>query len=360
MPYNPDFNREEQAGTSIYQTTSRNGCRCSTATGYLKPVLFRPNLVVKTDAEVLRLLVSNGRVTGVELSDGKYTASSEVLLCAGGLGSARVLMLSGIGAADQLSSVGVNPVHDLPGIGEALQDHFVIDIICQLKDRTPTLNKYDKPHWRAWAAAQWAFLGSGPATSNLAEGGAFWKSSRATDAPDLQFHFLPGVGAEAGVESLTFGAGVTLKAYFTRPKSRGTLRLRSANPNDKPLVDPNYLADAEDVAVSIEATEVGREIMQQSAFCNFMKAETAPGLSVKSKADIEAYIRQNGKTGYHPVGTCRMGTDDMAVVDPLLRLRGLDGIRVCDSSIMPSIVGSNTNAPTIMIAERAAALICGN
>ncbi|WP_120633587.1 GMC family oxidoreductase [Ruegeria sp. EL01] len=359
MPYNPDFNRAEQAGASIYQTTSRSGQRCSTARGYLKPVLSRPNLTLRTSAEVRRLIVKSGRVTGIELADVTYRAEAEVLLCAGGLGSARLLMLSGIGPADHLRDVGVNVVHDLPGVGSALQDHFVIDIICQLKD-TETLNRYDKPHWMAWAGLQWALFGTGPATSNVAEGGAFWRSSQTTDVPDLQFHFLPGVGAEAGVTGLSSGVGATLNAYFVRPLSRGSLRLRSADPQDKPLLDPNYLAEPGDVAGSIDAVEVSREIMRQPAFTDVMKAEVEPGAKATSRADLEDYVRQNGRTGYHPVGTCRMGSDDMAVVSPDLRLRGLDGLRVCDSSVMPSIVGSNTNAPTVMIAERAADLVRGN
>ena len=359
MPYNPDFNRADQAGTSVYQTTSRNGRRCSTAQGYLKPVLSRPNLTLKTKAQVQRLIVENGRVAGIQLEDGDYRASQEILLCSGGLGSAKLLMLSGIGPADHLQSVGVDVVHDLPGVGEALQDHFVIDIICKLKNTT-TLNRYDNPFWMAWAGLQWAVFGHGPATSNVAEGGAFWRSSKATEEPDLQFHFLPGVGAEDGVESLPSGVGATLNAYFVRPQSRGTMRLRSSNPADKPLLDPNYLAEPEDVAGSIEAVETSRDIMRQAAFTDVMEAEIAPGAAATSRADLETYVRQNGRTGYHPVGTCRMGSDDMAVVDPQLRLRGLDGIRVCDSSVMPSIVGSNTNAPTVMIAERAADLVRGN
>jgi choline dehydrogenase-like flavoprotein len=308
---------------------------------------------------VRRLIVKSGRVTGIELADVTYRAEAEVLLCAGGLGSARLLMLSGIGPADHLRDVGVNVVHDLPGVGSALQDHFVIDIICQLKD-TETLNRYDKPHWMAWAGLQWALFGTGPATSNVAEGGAFWRSSQTTDVPDLQFHFLPGVGAEAGVTGLSSGVGATLNAYFVRPLSRGSLRLRSADPQDKPLLDPNYLAEPGDVAGSIDAVEVSREIMRQPAFTDVMKAEVEPGAKATSRADLEDYVRQNGRTGYHPVGTCRMGSDDMAVVSPDLRLRGLDGLRVCDSSVMPSIVGSNTNAPTVMIAERAADLVRGN
>lgn len=359
MPYNPDFNRADQAGASIYQTTSRNGRRCSTAQGYLKPVLGRPNLTLITDAEVQRLTVSNGRVNGIALTGATYTASSEILLCSGGLGSAKLLMLSGIGPADHLQSVGVDVVHDLPGVGEALQDHFVIDIICRLKG-TSTLNRYDKPHWMVWAGLQWALFGSGPATSNVAEGGAFWRSSQTDEVPDLQFHFLPGVGAEAGVESLDTGIGATLNAYFVRPKSRGSLRLRSSDPKDKPLLDPNYLSEPDDVSGSIEAIEVSRDIMRQKAFADVMDMETAPGPRVTSKVDLENYVRQHGRTGYHPVGTCRMGSDELAVVDPQLRLRGLDGLRVCDSSVMPSIVGSNTNAPTVMIAERAADLVRGN
>ncbi len=360
MSYNPDFNRMDQAGTSIYQTTSRNGRRCSTARGYLKPVLHRKNLTVITSSLVRRILVENGRATGVVTDDMTYIAEREVILCTGGLGSAKTLMLSGIGPADHLRSVGVEVVHDLPGVGTGIQDHFVVDIVCRLKDGVRTMNRYDKPWWMVVAGLEWLLFSSGPASSNVAEGCAFWYSSNSAPAPDLQFHFLPGVGAEAGVEGLSSGVGATLNSYFTRPQSRGTLRLASTDPRDKPLLDPNYLAERIDVDGAIESVRVSREIMRQHAFADILEVETAPGPNCLTAKDLEAYVRQNGRTGYHPVGSCRMGSDDHAVVDPDLRVRGIEGLRVCDSSVMPSIVGSNTNAPTVMIAEKAADLVRGN
>lgn len=329
MPYNPDFNRDMQDSTGIYQTTSRNGQRCSTARGYLRPVLHRRNLTVVTQAMVRRVLVENGRAIGVEAGHGnpshRYRAAREVVVSSGGIGSARLLMLSGIGAADHLRSVGVDVVHNLPGVGEALHDHYVIDGVCQLKN-VPTLNRYNQPHWMLWAGLQYLLFRSGPATSNIAEGGAFWRSQPSEPVPDMQYHFLPGVGVEAGVKGIDSGAGCTLNSYFVRPQSRGTVRLRSADPNDKPLVDPNYLSAPGDLQKSTDTVAMSREILRQRAFRDLVEAEVEPGAGCTSRADLEDYVRRNGRTGYYPVGSCRMGNGDMAVVDPDLRVRGVERV----------------------------------
>jgi choline dehydrogenase-like flavoprotein len=211
-----------------------------------------------------------------------------------------------------------------------------------------------------WAGIQYTLFKSGPVTSNVVEGGAFWYADKSAAVPDLQFHFLAGAGVEEGVPKIPSGSGVTLNSYTLRPKSRGTVKLRSANPEDKPIVDPNFLADPYDLKTSAEGVKISREIMNQPSMQKYVKREHFPGKDIKTQADFEAYARQYGRTSYHPTCTCKMGIDDMAVVDPQLRVRGLEGIRICDSSAMPSLIGSNTNAAAIMIGEKASDMIRGN
>jgi choline dehydrogenase len=366
LPFNPDFNGAVQAGCGPYQTTTRNGRRCSAAVGYLRPALKRPNLTVKTGAMVHRIVVEKGRATGVEYATGGAPvlarAESEVLLTSGAVGSPKMMMLSGLGPAAHLRALGLPVMADLPGVGENLQDHFGIDIVGELTGHY-SLDKYNKLHWMLWAGAQYMLFNAGPVTSNVVEGGAFWHSQPGLERPDLQFHFLAGAGAEAGVPSVPKGSsGVTLNSYTLRPKSRGTVRLRSARPEDAALVDPNFLAEPDDLRCSVEGVRISREIFEQAAMQKHLRAIRFPDDSVRTQADYEAYARQYGRTSYHPTCTCKMGaeSDPMAVVDPQLRVRGIDGLRICDSSVMPSLVGSNTNAPTIMIGEKAADLVRGN
>ena len=366
IPFNPDFNGAVQEGSGPYQTTTRNGRRCSAAVGYLRPAMKRANLTVKTGALVKRIVIENGRATGVEYSTGGAAevarAESEVLLTSGAIGSPKTMLLSGLGPAAHLQEMGVPVVADLPGVGENLQDHFGIDIVGELTGHY-SLDKYNKLHWMLWAGAQYMLFNTGPVTSNVVEGGAFWYSREGLSTPDLQFHFLAGAGAEAGVPSVPKGSsGVTLNSYTVRPKSRGTVRLRSARPEDAAVVDPNVLAEPDDLRCSVEGVKISREIFEQAAMQKHLRAIRFPGPDVKTQADYEAYARQYGRTSYHPTCTCKMGaeSDPMAVVDSQLRVRGVDGLRICDSSVMPSLVGSNTNAPTIMIGEKAADLVRGN
>ncbi len=364
IPYTHDFNGERQAGCGIYQTTTKNSRRCSAAVGYLKPVLNRKNLTVETGCMVKRITFEGTRATGVEYFNGKERktarADTEVLVTSGAIGTPKIMMLSGIGSASHLQEHGIDVVHDLPGVGENLNDHFGIDIVGELTGHD-SLDKYNKPHWAAWAGMQYVLFRSGPITSNVVEGGAFWHSADTGGLPDLQFHFLAGAGAEAGVPSVTPGSsGITLNSYTVRPKSRGTVRLRSSDPADTPIVDPNFLAEPDDLRTSVEGVKLSREIFSQHALQKHLRAIRYPDDSVKTQKDFEEYARQYGRTSYHPTCTCKMGTDEMAVVDPNLRVRGLDGIRICDSSVMPSLIGSNTNAPTIMIAEKASDLVRGN
>ena len=364
IPYNPDFNGERQAGCSVYQTTTKNYRRCSAAVGYLKPVLNRPNLTVETGCLVERIVFEGTRATGVRYFNGRESqtvrADSEVISTAGAIGTPKIMMLSGVGPAWHLQEHGLDVVHDLPGVGENLNDHFGIDIVAELTGHY-SLDKYNKWHWAALAGLQYHLFKSGPVTSNVVEGGAFWFADPSSPVPDLQFHFLAGAGAEAGVPSVPEGSsGITLNSYTLRPKSRGTVRLRSDDPTHPPIVDPNFLAEPEDLKTSVEGVKISCEIFRQPSLRKFIKALRFPGEQVKTQKDFEAYARQYGRTSYHPTCTCKMGVDEMAVVDPELRVRGLDGIRICDSSIMPSLIGSNTNAPTIMIAEKASDLIRGN
>ncbi|RDD69491.1 GMC family oxidoreductase [Paracoccus versutus] len=366
IPYNPDFNGPMQEGAGIYQTTIRNNRRCSAAVGYLRPVLSRPNLTVLTGALVLRLVFEGSRAVGVEYVAGRggapvvALAEREVIVTSGAIGSPKLLMLSGVGPADHLRSHGIEVVQDLPGVGRNLQDHFGIDIVAELKGHE-SLDRYGKPHWMVWAGLQYLLFNSGPVTSNVVEGGAFWYADRDAPCPDLQFHFLAGAGAEAGVPSVPKGcSGITLNSYTLRPKSRGTVTLRSSDPRDNPVVDPNFLAEPEDLRISTEGVKISREIFGQHSLGKYIRELRFPDASVRTQADYEAYARQYGRTSYHPTCTCKMGRDEMSVVDPQLRVHGLDGLRICDSSVMPSLVGSNTNAPTIMIAEKASDMIRGN
>ena len=364
IPYNPDFNGEVQAGCGVYQTTTRNGRRCSAAVGYLRPVLDRPNLTVETGCLVERITFEGMRAIGVVYSSGRERklarAELEILVTSGAIGTPKIMMLSGVGPAAHLREHGIDVVHDLPGVGENLNDHFGIDIVAELNGHY-SLDKYNKPHWALWAGMEYFMFRSGPITSNVVEGGAFWFADDSRPVPDLQFHFLAGAGAEAGVPSVPKGtSGITLNSYTVRPKSRGTVRLRSTDPSSPPVVDPNFLAEPDDLRTSVEGVKISREIFSQPSLQKHIRAIRYPDDDVKTQADYEAYARQYGRTSYHPTCTCKMGNDAMSVVDPQCRVRGLAGIRICDSSIMPSLVGSNTNAPTIMIAEKASDMIRGN
>jgi len=365
MPFNADFNGGQQEGAGFYQTTTRNNRRCSAAVGYLRPALKRRNLTVVTGASVLRVLVSNDRARGVAYRLGNEIlvaeAGREVVVTSGAIGSPKLLMLSGIGPSKHLKALGIEVLHDLPGVGQNLTDHFGIDIVAELKAHT-SLDKYNKWHWMLWAGLQYAIFNSGPVTSNVVEGAAFWFSNRTKkNSPDLQFHFLAGAGAEAGVPSVTAGrSGITLNSYTLRPKSRGSVTLRSSDPNDKPVVDPNFLAEPEDLRIAVEGVKISRYIFTQPSLQKYVSTIRFPNAEVKSQSDFENYARSYGRTSYHPVGTCRMGDDDLAVLDPQLRVRGIDRLRVCDSSAMPTLIGSNTNAATIMIGEKASDMIRGN
>jgi choline dehydrogenase-like flavoprotein len=363
MPHNPDFNSGKQEGAGLYQTTTRDGRRCSAAVAYLRPALQRPNLELRTGVLVNRIVVESGRAKGVELLENGIAklilAEQEVIVTSGAIGSPKLLMLSGIGPAAHLKSVGVSVAYDLPGVGQNLQDHFSTDVTWVLNG-PHSYDKYKKRRWAAWAGLQYALFRSGPVASNIVEAGAFWWSDRSEKTPDLQFHFLAGAGVEEGVGTVPGGNGATCNSYHVRPRSRGAVTLRSADPLDAPLIDPNSFAEPYDLDRHIDGIKITQEVGRTRAMKRFVASEHFPGPACKTRKDYEDAARANARSSYHPVGTCKMGHDEMAVVDTQLRVHGIDGLRVCDSSIMPQLVSSNTNAPTIAIAEKAADLIRGN
>ena len=360
IPFTPDFNAKDQAGVGIYQTTTLNAQRCSSATGYLTPAQQRPNLTLQTNCCVEKILVENNRTYGVQYRDKGQSvcamANREVIVCAGAIGSPKLLLLSGLGPKAELQKHAIKPVVDLQGVGKNLQDHLDVDIVYSV-NRSLGFDQYRAWHRMLLAGLQYTLFKTGPVASTIVEGGAFWRTDPCVNTPDVQFHFLPATGNEPGVPPVETGAGCTLNSYFVRPRSRGSVTLNSPNPAHAPRIDPNYLADPYDLEKSVRAFKMMRDIMRQNAFKSIGGTEHFPGKQVSTDKDCQNYIRAHGRTAYHPVGTCRMGTDDYAVVDPELRVQGVDGLRVCDSSVMPSLISSNTNAASIMIGEKASDLI---
>ena len=362
IPFNPDFNGARQEGGGYYQLTQRNARRSSAASAYLGPARGRRNLAVRTDVRGLRVLVEGRRAIGVEVAargGGIETirADREVIVSCGAIGSPTLLLRSGIGPADHLKRTGVPVVHDLPGVGSNLHDHLNLFTICECTG-DHTYDAYAKLHKAAWAGLRYVLFRHGPAASSLFETGGFWRVGPGTGRPDVQFHLGLGSGIEAGVVKLAH-AGVTLNSAYLQPESRGTVRLASPDPVDAPLIDPNYWAEPNDRAMAFRGLRFAREMMRQDALKPFVAREAWPGPEVDGDEALFDYACASAKTDHHPVGTCRMGHDDMAVVDPDLRVRGIEALRVADSSVMPRVPSCNTNAPTIMIGEKASDLILG-
>jgi choline dehydrogenase-like flavoprotein len=361
IPFNDDFNGAKQDGIGHYQLTTRNAERSSASSAFLKPVRARKNLTVQTGATTQKILVENGRASGVAVSGPggveTFRADREIILSCGAMGSPRLLQLSGIGPADALKSAGVPVVHDLPGVGANLQDHLDLYVIAECTG-DHTYDRIAQPHRTVWAGAQYLLFKTGPVTSTLFETGGFWYADKHARSPDIQFHLGLGSGIEAGVAQMR-NPGVTLNSAFLRPRSRGTVRLASADPAVAPLIDPNYWADPYDRECAIKGLRLAREIMRQDALKPFVLAERLPGPELSSDEALTQYAFRSCKTDHHPVGTCAMGSRADAVVTPDLKLRGLLGLRVVDASVMPFVPSCNTNAPTIMIAEKAADMILG-
>ncbi len=359
IPFNADFNGAVQLGCGLFQVTQKNGERCSAAAAYLHPVAARENLTIVTSALATRILIEHGRAVGVEYARRRrrhvVRAAREVVLAGGAINSPQLLLLSGIGPAGELGAAGVGVVHELPGVGKNFQDHLNVNI---LQHAVPKSTLDDKARLlpSIGVALQWALYRTGPGTSNVAEAGAFIISGLGAATPDIQYHFIPAQVVDHARTKLD-GYGVTLHACCLRPQSRGEIRLASVDPLQKAVIDPNYLASDYDLKILIDGIRRGRDILAAPAFRPWLGAERIPGPAMQSNAELEAFIRAAAETEYHPVGTCKMGSDAMAVVDGQLRVRGVGGLRVIDASIMPALISGNTNAPTIMIAEKGAAMM---
>ena len=356
-PANDDFNGPSQEGFGVYQVTQKMGRRHSAAVGYLHPALSRPNLTLHTQALATKLVFDGSHAVGVAyLKDGveqEIRVNKEVILSGGAVNSPQLLLLSGVGPADHLRSLNIPVVADLPGVGENLQDHLFVSVCYASSQPLSLFGVETMENLQEYMEFQ-----RGPLTSNVAESGAFLKTSPDQPEPDLQFHFAPVAYVNHGLTPPE-GHGYTLGPTLVTPRSRGRLTLHSANPSQHPAIFANYLSDEADIRVLIEGTKLARRLAHTKAFAPFHDGETLPGPQIQSDDDIVSYIRRTAETLYHPVGTCKMGSDSLAVVDEQLRVRGIEGVRVVDASIMPTVVNGNTNAPTIMIAEKASDLIKG-
>lgn len=359
-----DFNGAQQEGMGPYQRTIHGGQRWSAASGYLRPIAGkRDNLTIISTGLVTRILLEKGRASGVELVEGKgrqtdtVRAAREVIVCAGAVQSPQLLQLSGIGDPAHLKRHGIEPQIASPGVGANLQDHLDVVVVHEM---TQKISAYSRQAGvkKIGVALQFLMSKSGAGADNFLQAGAFLKSREGLDRPDLQLHFVLACMIDHGRVEVNKD-GFTVHACQLRPESRGSIGLRSSDPFDTPAIDPNYLATEEDRRAMRESVKMIREICAQAPLDPYRGPEMVPGSDIRTDDQIDAYIRQTGETIYHPVGTVAMGADDSAPLDSELRLRGADGLRVVDASVMPTLIGGNTNAPTIMIAEKAADLILG-
>lgn len=365
FPLNDDFNGRNQEGFGRYHFTIKNGERWSSARSFIDPARARPNLHILTGAHLLRVILEKGRAAGVELKIGRekrvITAAREIVLACGAVNSPTALMHSGIGPADHLAAIGIRPVIDRPAVGANLQDHLTVRVLraSQTPDLLFDARRFDRA---AINVARAIATRAGPATSFPLEGGAFLRSRPDVADPDLQIHFFPGVPMTRGIRhpfqkplpDTYDGYGFCGTICQLRPESRGDIRLRSADPHAPPVIRANYLSARADRDTMRAGVKILRDVLSQKAFAEFNSVEASPGPAVSTDAAIDDYIAANAGTVYHPVGTCRMGIDPDSVVDAELRVRGVDGLRVADASIMPALVSANTNAPSIMIGEKAA------
>ncbi|MEO1039909.1 MAG: GMC family oxidoreductase N-terminal domain-containing protein [Pseudomonadota bacterium] len=360
LPENPDHNGARQEGFGVYQVTQKGGKRCSAADAFLRPALDRPNLECVTEALAHRVVIENGRASGVQVEiDGELVfiaARKEVILSGGAINSPHLLMLSGVGPADGLREAGVSVEHDLPGVGQNLQDH--LDIMARIGTRSARSIGYSLRSLprTAYDMMRWALTGSGRFTVNPVQGCGFVKSSRAKDLPDLQLVFIPALASPHGRETLT-GHGASLHVCQLYPGSRGALKLASPDPREPISIDPSYLSDPEDLEIMVDGLEIVRDILMSEAFDAERTALQLPADPAAGRSALADEVRARAETLYHPTSTCAMGSGDLSVVDPECRVRGIEALRVVDASVMPRIVGGNTNAPTIMIATRAADMI---
>lgn len=357
-----DVNGFKQEGFAAFDRNLHRGRRYSASRAYLASVRSRPNLTIKTRAQVTKVRMDGLRSTGVEYVDGRgrkhVVDAGEVILAGGAFNSPQLLQLSGIGNADHLRSVGVDPIHHLPGVGEHLQDH--LEVYVQHACTKPVSLNPNLQFWRRpFIGAQWLFLRSGPGASNHFEAGGFARSNETVDYPNLMYHFLP-IAVRYDGTSPAGGHGYQLHIGPMYSDARGHVRITSADPMKPPSILFNYLSTDQDRREWIEAVQVSRDIMRQPAFADFNGGEISPGPDIRTDEQILDWVRRDGETAYHPSCTCRMGVDEMSVVDPLtMQVHGTEGLRIVDASVMPYITNANLYAPTMMIAEKAADLIIG-
>ncbi len=360
FPRNDDFNGASQDGAGYHQTTTRNGRRCSTAVGYLRPAMQRPNLRVITEALTEKIIFEGRRATGVAFRRGgrlfTATSSSEVILCGGAVNSPQLLMLSGIGPREHLAEFELPVVHHLAGVGQSLQDHYSAPI--KLKSRLPvTVNDVMLSSTRKLKAGlQYYMFHRGPLSMISSPAALFARTRPELASPDIKCSISP-FSADRPQDGLHPWSGFTMIAYQLRPESRGQIKLRSASPTDPPAVYPNYLATETDQRTIVAGLKLCRQLLANPHLQRFIESEFLPGPAVHTDEELLAFARQRGGTVYHPTSTCKMGDDPMAVVDAELKVHGIEGLRVADASIMPTVVSGNTNAATIMIGERAADMV---
>lgn len=363
IPFTDNLNAEENAGVGFVRVSQRRGRRFSVVDGYLRPALRRPNLTVVTDALVTRVLVDDGRAVGVVYrlngagdGDEEALAGREVVLCGGAIGTPHLLQLSGVGPRALLEQGGVEIVRELPGVGANLLDHLANGLLVRTQGVQTLASAESLRNLVAWAVR-----GRGPLTSNVAEAAAFIRTHPDLRTPDLELIFLPVLFEDEGLKQPTED-GLTLGVVLLQPRSVGTVTLRSADPREAPAIDPRYLTDpsGQDARTLLNGLRLARRVLAQQPLAHFVAEELLPGASARSDEDLVAHLRAQSQTLYHPVGTCRMGSDPLAVVDSVLRVHGVDGLRVADASVMPRLPSGHTNWPTVMIAERAADFIAGD
>jgi choline dehydrogenase len=360
LPVNPDFNGASQEGTGFFQTTTYRGRRASAAVAYLRPAQSRKNLQVETAALAQRLLFDGRRAVAVEYKQsGKLQtarARKEILVSGGAYNSPQLLQLSGIGPAELLRKHGIDVVLDAAGVGHDLQDHMQVRVVMRCPKRITLNDIINHPVRRVWAGVRYAAIRTGPLTIAAGTSGAFFKTNPRLATPDVQIHFLPFSTDKMG-EKLHSFSGFSASVCQLRPESRGSLRIKSADPTLPPEIRINYLATEVDRTANVEGLKILRKILQAPALSPYVTEEVEPGAKVCTDEGLLNFCRQRGSTVYHPTSTCRMGNDPLAVVDQRLRVRGIEGLRVVDASIMPDLMSGNTNAPVIMIAEKASDMI---
>src|SRR5580704_11031299 len=355
VPFTADFNGAAQEGVGWYDVTQKNARRDSAATAYLKPIRQRPNLTIQTHALARRIVIDNGRAVGLEYTRKGEPASvkvdRELILSSGAVNTPRLLLLSGIGPAGELSPLGVPVVHDLPGVGKNFQDHM--DVYHTAVTTPVSYNESDRPVKALLAGLQYVLTRTGPITACVCEAGMFVRSSPDVPTPDIQMHALPAYVIDHGRMRVK-GHGMTINTCHLRPRSVGSVTLHTSNPDDPPAIDPAFLTDPYDWEKSLEGFRWGRAMLRSQAFKPFVVKEYLPSAEVRTDKQIRDYVRQWAKTDYHPVGSSKMGNDEFAVVDQELKVRGLNGLRVIDASIMPKLISGNTMAASTMIGEKGA------